>query len=76
MWREVLVSLNMAAFCDIAPCSLVEVERRFRDSYCLHHHGSLMMEAVSTSETSVYFYETAQRYIPEGYRFISAVVRT
>jgi hypothetical protein len=25
----------------------------------------LMMEAVSTSEMSVHFYQTAQRYIPE-----------
>jgi hypothetical protein len=27
---------------------------------------ALMMEAVSTSETSVNFYETTQRNIPEG----------
>jgi hypothetical protein len=27
---------------------------------------ALMMEAVRTSELSVYFYETARRYIPEG----------
>jgi hypothetical protein len=26
-----------------------------------------MMEAVCNSETSVYFHETAWRYIPEGY---------
>jgi hypothetical protein len=26
----------------------------------------LMMEAVRTSETSVYFNKTARRYIPEG----------
>jgi hypothetical protein len=24
---------------DIAPCSLVEVDRRFRGAYCLHHEG-------------------------------------
>jgi hypothetical protein len=30
------------------------------------HSPSLMMEAEITSETSVYFYETARRHIPEG----------
>jgi hypothetical protein len=29
---------------------------------------ALMMEAARTSQTSVYFNETARRYIPEGYR--------
>jgi hypothetical protein len=24
---------------DIAPCSFVEVDRRFRDAYCLHQQG-------------------------------------
>jgi hypothetical protein len=28
---------------------------------------ALVMEAVHTSEVSVYFSETIQRYIPEGY---------
>jgi hypothetical protein len=44
-----VASLTIKAFWYIAPCSLVEVDRRF-----------------STSETSGYFYETTQRYIPEG----------
>jgi hypothetical protein len=30
-------SLNMTTFWNIAPCSLVEVDRRFRDAYCLDH---------------------------------------
>jgi hypothetical protein len=58
------------AFWDIAPYSLVEVNRRFRGLYCLHHQGDyfirLLMEAVRISETSVYYNETARRYIPEG----------
>jgi hypothetical protein len=50
----------MTAFCDIAPCSLIVVDRCFRREYCLHHHGAdgriaLMMEAEHTSETWVYF---------------------
>jgi hypothetical protein len=47
----------MAACWDIAPCSLVEGDRRFRDAYCQHH---------LSDETSVYFYETTRRYIPES----------
>jgi hypothetical protein len=47
----------MTPFCDIATCNLFEVERCFI---------ALMMEAVRTSETSVYFNEPTRRYIPEG----------
>jgi hypothetical protein len=42
--------------------SLVEVYRRFRGACCLI---ALMMEAASISETSVNFYQTTRRYIPE-----------
>jgi hypothetical protein len=42
-------SVNVTSFWDIAPCSLIEVDRRFRDAYC---RITLMMEALSTSETS------------------------
>jgi hypothetical protein len=31
-------SMKMKALCDMAPCSLVEVDRRFRGAYCLHYH--------------------------------------
>jgi hypothetical protein len=48
--------MKMTAFWDVAPCSLVEVDRRF----------VLMMETVCTSETSVYFYETTRLNIPES----------
>jgi hypothetical protein len=51
-------------FWDILPCKLI-VDRRFRGAYCLHHHhSSLMMEAVRTSETLVDNHFTRQ-YIPE-----------
>jgi hypothetical protein len=39
-------------------CCLVEIGSRFRSAYCLHHQGSMMMEAASTSEMSVNFYQT------------------
>jgi hypothetical protein len=57
------VILWMTPFWDIPPCSLAEVDRRFRGAYCLQ--GDLIMESVHTSETSVYF-ETTRRYIPKG----------
>jgi hypothetical protein len=56
--------MKMTVFWDIAPCSLVETGRHFRDVYCLHHQGDEMM-VVSTSETSVNFYQTTLRNIPE-----------
>jgi hypothetical protein len=51
---------------DTAPFSGVEVDLRFRGAYCVHHYDAPMMEAVCTSETSVYFNETTRRYISEG----------
>jgi hypothetical protein len=35
-------SMKMAIFWAVAPCSLVEVYRRFRGACCLHHQGALM----------------------------------
>jgi hypothetical protein len=31
--------MKMTVFWDVAPCSLVEIYRRFRGAYCLHHQG-------------------------------------
>jgi hypothetical protein len=31
--------MKMIVFRDVAPCSLVDTDRRFRDAYCLHHQG-------------------------------------
>jgi hypothetical protein len=49
-------SINITSFRNRAPWSLPEADRRF---------VAIMMEAVSTPETSVYVNETTQRYIPE-----------
>jgi hypothetical protein len=43
--------MQIAAFRIIAPCSFVDIYRAI----------ALMMEAVSTSETSVKFYQTTRR---------------
>jgi hypothetical protein len=32
-------SMKITVFCDVEPCSLVEVCRRFRGASCLHHQG-------------------------------------
>jgi hypothetical protein len=40
--------MKMTVFCDVAPCSLVETDRRFRDSYCLHHQGGRNIPEDST----------------------------
>jgi hypothetical protein len=48
---------NITAFCDIARCSLVAVDRSFRGAYCLHHQGEFRilqeLAAVSLYSTTV-----------------------
>jgi hypothetical protein len=56
------VSMKIAVFWVVAPCSLVEVYQRFRGPCCLHHQGD---EVARTSETLVNFYQTTRRYNPE-----------
>jgi hypothetical protein len=56
--------MTMTTFWVALLCSLVEAERRFGGAYCLHNQGD--KDAVRASETSVNFYETARRNIPEG----------
>jgi hypothetical protein len=45
---------------DVAPCSHVEADRRFRGAYFLDHHCDVL-----TSESSFYSNDTTQRYISE-----------
>jgi proteasome lid subunit RPN8/RPN11 len=49
----------------VAPCSLVEVYRRFRDACCLHHQGD------HQPETSVNFYQTTRRNNPQVNRSLT-----
>jgi hypothetical protein len=58
--------VKMAVFWVVAPCSLVEVYRRFRGACCLHHQAALMMKTAITSETSVNFHPTTRRNNPEN----------
>jgi hypothetical protein len=61
--------VKIAVFWVIVLCSLVEVYQRFGGACCLHHQDNelitLMMEAESTSETSVNFYHTTCHNNPE-----------
>jgi hypothetical protein len=55
--------MKMTVFWNIAPYSLVEVDRRFRGC-CLN--DQLTVEAVHISKTSVYFNETTKSCISES----------
>jgi hypothetical protein len=57
-------SMKMAAFWDVAPCSLVKVYRRFGGACCFLCQDFLPV--VSTFETPVNFYRNSRRNIPEG----------
>jgi hypothetical protein len=54
--------MKFRVFWDILPCSQIDLDRRFRGSYCII---SAMKEAVRTSETSANIYLTTWQYIPE-----------
>jgi hypothetical protein len=69
---------KMRALWEKAPCSLVEVDRRFRGTYWICLQGNAFYrpyDGVIISETSIYFNETTRRYIPEGF-FILPAMRT
>jgi hypothetical protein len=55
---QVLTAANMkmTVFWDLAQCNFVEIVRRFWGAYYLHALIALMMETVSTSETSVSYH--------------------
>jgi hypothetical protein len=36
--------MKTTAFWDVAPWNLVEVDRRFRGVYCLHHQGDGLIQ--------------------------------
>jgi hypothetical protein len=69
---QVVTAANekITVFCDITLCSLVGVDGHFRG--CI----VLMMEAVSTNETSVHLYETTRRCIIGGCHCLNKVTVT
>jgi hypothetical protein len=64
--------MKMTGFWYVAPCTLIEIDRRFGYSYCLRHKRflpdkemiTLIMEVVSPSETSVNMYQATYSSIP------------
>jgi hypothetical protein len=65
-----MASMKTIAFWDTSPCSLVKLYRRFRGTYCLHHCGDECCdEEVGIAETSVCYFQTTWRNIPEGCHF-------
>jgi hypothetical protein len=61
--------MKMTVFGVVAPCSLVEVYRRLLAPSSGRSLIALMMEAASTSEMSVNFYQTTRRNNPEDKSF-------
>jgi hypothetical protein len=59
--------MKIDVFWDVVPCSLVDIYKRFREAYCLHHPHS---EAENSYETRVSIYQTTQSYIPENSHFM------
>jgi hypothetical protein len=33
------MNTKMSVFLDAVPCSNVEIDRQYRDAYCIHYHG-------------------------------------
>jgi hypothetical protein len=44
--------IKMAAFWDLALCSLAEVDQRFRYGYCLHHQDGAISQKDTISITA------------------------
>jgi hypothetical protein len=59
--KQTLLTVKMAVFWVVTPCSLVEASEVHAASIII----VLMMEAASISETMVNFYQTTRRYNPE-----------
>jgi hypothetical protein len=56
--------MKMAVVWHFASCSLVEIDRRFRDAYCRHQIITLTLGAVTTSGTLISLHQTTLRNIP------------
>jgi hypothetical protein len=51
---KLFLNLNMTVFWDVAPCSLVEVYRRFRVVYYLHHQGDHLATLASVKKSPLF----------------------
>jgi hypothetical protein len=48
-------SMKMAVLWDVAPCSLVEIDQRFRGDSCLHHQG---YRSATSQKTAIFEHST------------------
>jgi hypothetical protein len=39
-------SMKMTVFWDVAPCSMVDTDRRFRVAYCVNHQGTALKSVI------------------------------
>jgi hypothetical protein len=53
-------SMMNAAFYDITPYSLVEVDRSFRGAYCLHHHGYTSLHGAISKKAAIFMGQVVQ----------------
>jgi hypothetical protein len=60
-------SLKITVFWDVEPCSMVEIDRRFRDAYCIYHLHWPDDGAVIASETSATFGTTLYNFLEDSH---------
>jgi hypothetical protein len=58
---------------NVAVCSTAEIDQRFGGA-CSLHYEALIMEAVSTSETSVSFYQMCAEQCPTRQFQVSKII--
>jgi hypothetical protein len=58
-------SMKMTVLWDMAPCTVVEVDRGFRGAYCLHHQGEDggRFKKSRTYVTKCSIYSASGRYV-------------
>jgi hypothetical protein len=53
--------MEVTVFCDVGPCTLIDVNRRFRGAYCLRHQGIASETSVRICEKTATFTLVAVR---------------
>jgi hypothetical protein len=46
--------MKKAVFWDVAPCGLGKIDRCFRGTYCLHHHGPTRLHDITTQKIVIF----------------------
>jgi hypothetical protein len=65
----VATNTNMTVFWDVALCSLVEINRRFRDAYCLHHQGDEASFLLCARIINSYFFNEIFIWVEFVYKY-------